>query len=352
MSRAENKTDRLLKMEALLLAHSEGLTQSDIARHLGVDRSVIHRNLYDFQKVYPTIVHDDGRISIDRSAYLVKVAFTLHEATAIHLAARLLATRMDKHNPHAASALRKLGVSLEKLAPRISDHVKQSADVMDEADQRQDPRYLEVLENLTLAWAELRKAKVWHRSEKTGKVFEYLLCPYFIEPYAVGQTTHLIGRNDPQGKMRTLKIERIERVELTRDTYEIPADFDPRDLLADAWGIWYTENEPVEVVLKFHRNVSARVRETRWHRSEEETELQDGSIVWKAKVAEPQEMVPWIRAWGSDVEVLEPKKLRETMMGEAKAMAEKYGWFTSATKDRLDKPSIEDTFSDFFGEPK
>ncbi len=348
MSRAENKADRLLEMEALLLTHSQGLTQSEIARRLGVNRSVIHRNLRDFEKRFPTIRYEDGRIAIDRSSYLIKVSFSLHEAMAVHLASRLLATRMDRQNPHAASALRKLGISLERLAPRISQHVKQSADVMDEADQRQDPRYLEVLERLTLAWAEQMKAKVWHRSDKTGKVFEYLLCPYFIEPYAVGQTTHVIGRNDPQGKMRTLKIERIERVELTSDRYEIPAEFDPRVLLSDAWGIWYTENEPVEVVLKFHRNVAVRVRETRWHRSEEETELQDGSIVWKAKVAEPQEMIPWIRAWGSDVEVLEPKDLREMMMGEAKAMAENYGWSIGT----LSKPTLDNTFSDFFGESK
>ena len=335
MSRAENKTDRLLKMEALLLAHPEGLTQAEMARHLGVDRSVIHRNLYDFQKIYSTIQHDDGRISLDRSAYLVKVAFTLHEAMSVHLAARLMATRMDKHNPHAASALRKLGIALEKLAPRISDHVKQSADVMDEADQRQDPRYLEVLERLTLAWAEQRKAKVWHRSEKTGKVFEYLLSPYFIEPYAVGQTTHVIGRNDPQGKMRTLKIERIERVELTGDRYEIPAEFDPRNLLADAWGIWYTENEPIEVTLKFHPRVVQRVRETRWHRSEEETELQDGSILWKAKVAEPQEMIPWIRAWGADCEVVEPRELREALVKETKHLARVYGMEKSKEQDPM-----------------
>jgi CRISPR-associated endonuclease/helicase Cas3 len=271
---------------------------------------------------------------------------------AVHLASRLLATRMDRQNPHAASALRKLGIALEKLAPRISSHVKQSADVMDDANQWQDPVYLQSLEKLTLAWAEQHKAKIWHRSDKAGKVFEYLLCPYFIEPYAVGQTTHVIARDETTGKMRTLKIERIERIELTQDRYEIPADFDPRDLLADSWGIWYTENEPVEVALKFHRNVAQRLQETRWHRSEEETELEDGSIVWKAKVAEPLEMIPWIRSWGADCEVLEPKKLRETMMGETKAMAEIYKWHVGTTKDKLNKPSVEDTFSDFFGESK
>lgn len=324
MSRAENKTERLLQMEVLLLSNPQGLTQAEIARRLGVDRSVINRNLYDFQKIYPTINYEDGRISLDRSAYLVKVAFTLHESTAIHLAARLLATRMDRQNPHASSALRKLGVALEKLAPRISAHVKQSANVMDDATQWQDPRYLDVLEKLTLAWAELRKIKVWHRSDKAGKVLEYLLCPYFIEPYAVGQTTHLISHDETLGKMRTLKIERIERVELTQDHYEIHANFDPRDLLSDAWGIWHTTSDPVEVILKFHRNVSERLKETRWHRSEEETELEDGSILWKAKIAEPQEMLPWIRSWGADCEVLQPQYLREVLVRETESLAELY----------------------------
>jgi len=335
MSHAENKAERLLKMEALLLAHPEGLTQSEMARHLGVDRSTINRNLYDFQKIYPTIEHDDGRISLDRSAYLVKVAFTLHEATAVHIAARLLATRMDRQNPHAASALRKLGVALEKLAPRISAHVKQSADVMDDASQWQDPRYLDVLEALTLAWAELHKVRVWHRSDKAQKVLEYLLCPYFIEPYAVGQTTHLIARDESTGKLRTLKIERIERVEVTREHYEIPSDFDPRDLLADAWGVWYTTSDPVEVTLKFSRAVASRLEETRWHRSEEETKLEDGSILWKAKVAEPQEMIPWIRGWGADCEVVEPDWLRERLVKEVKRIARVYGVEEAKPEDDL-----------------
>jgi predicted DNA-binding transcriptional regulator YafY len=325
MSRAENKAERLLQMEALLLANPQGLTQAEMARRLGVDRSVIHRNLYDFQKIYPTIVHDDGRISLDRSAYVVKVAFTLHEATAVHLAARLMATRMDKHNPHAASALRKLGVALEKLAPRISAHVKQSADVMDEADQRQDPRYLDVLEKLTLAWAEQRKVRVWHRKHPKEPVQEHIFQVYFIEPYAVGQSIHAIGFSETRNAQRTMKLERIERVEVLKDTYKIPDDFDPRKFLADAWGIWYTETEPVEVVLKFHPRVAYRVQESRWHRSEQPLEeLENGYVIWRAKIAEPKEMLNWIRGWGSDVEVLAPESLREVCKEEAQKLIEIY----------------------------
>jgi predicted DNA-binding transcriptional regulator YafY len=148
--------------------------------------------------------------------------------------------------------------------------------------------------------------------------------------------------------MRTLKIERIERIELTQDRYEIPADFDPRDLLADAWGIWYTENEPVEVALKFHRNVAGRLKETRWHRSEEETELEDGAIVWKAKVAEPLEMIPWIRSWGADCEVLEPKKLKMSVIRDVKRMARIYELesYVETNNDDYDDKRFTSLFKD------
>ncbi len=326
MTRAENKADRLLEMEALLLTHSQGLTQSEMARRLGVDRSVIHRNLRDFEKRFPTIRYEDGRIAIDRSSYLVKVSFSLHEAMAVHLASRLLATRMDRQNPHAASALRKLGISLEKLAPRISTHVKQSADVMDEADQRQDPVYLQSLEKLTLAWAEQRKVQVWHRKQPKEPVQSHIFYVYFIEPYAIGQSTHVIGFSETRNAQRTMKIERIERVEILKDPYTIPEEFDPRKFLADAWGIWYTDSEPVEVVLKFHPRVAPRVYESRWHRSEQPLEeLDNGYVIWRARIAEPKEMLNWIRGWGGDVEVLAPESLREVCKDEAQKLNAIYG---------------------------
>ena len=344
MGEAAGKAERLLQIEALLLAHPEGLTQAEIARRLGVHRSTIHRYLpaLDRFAVYDT---DDGRLAIDRDQYLTQVRFTLHEAMALHLAARMMVARTDRHNPHAASALRKLGVALERLAPLIGDHLKRSADVMDEETRRHDPLYLQVLETLTRAWSERRKVRVWHQHEETRRVYEYVFAPYFIEPYPVGQTAHVIGWREPPGALRTFKIERIRRIEKLDESYEIAPDFDPRRLLADAWGIWYTEAEPVEVVLRFHPRVAHRVRETRWHRSEQVEEQPDGSLLWRARIAEPQEMLPWIRGWGADVEVVAPRELREEMMGEAKAMAELYGWHVTSSSSA----SVSSTLDDFFG---
>lgn len=282
----------------LLLAHPEGLTQAEIARRLGVNRSTVHRCLPQVGQLCALYEAEDGRLGIDRSSQLLDLRVNLHEAMALHLAARLMATRSDRHNPHAASALRKLGVALERVAPQIGRHLKRSADVMDDAGQRFDPHYLQVLETLTRGWAEGRMARVWHRHAQTGQVHEYLFAPYFIEPYAVGQTSHVIGWREPPGALRTLKLERIERADLTDRRYKIPAEFDPGELLSDAWGIWYTEAEPVEVVLRFHPRVARRVQETRWHRSQQVEEQPNGGLIWRAQVAEPQEMMPWIRGWG------------------------------------------------------
>ena len=347
MERATGKAARLLQIEAMLLAHPEGLTPAQIARRLKVNRSTIGRYLPDLPKQIFVDDLDGGRWKIDRDAYLVNVRLTMHEALAVHLAARLMATRTDKHNPHAASALRKLGVALERLAPLVSAHLHASADVMDDAAQRHDPVYLEVLEMLTRAWSLGRKVWLKHQMYDQ-KVFEYTFAPYFIEPYAVGRTTHVIGWREPPSALRTFKIERIRAIRLLDETYQIPADFDLREKLADAWGIWYTEAEPVEVVLKFHPRVAGRVRETRWHRNEDVAEQADGSLIWRARVAEPQEMLPWIRGWGADVEVVGPEGLRNQLMGEARRMAEIYGWQVgrggAAEGDTLDQ-----TFASYFG---
>lgn len=330
MSHAENKANRLQQIEALLLTHPEGLTQAEIARRLGVNRSTILRNLVDLPA---PIYEESGRYFIDRESYLINVRFSLHEAMAVHLASRLLSTRMDRQNPHAAAALRKLGLSMATLAPRISHHLEQSADTMDDSTQRQDTVYLQVLEKLTLAWAQTHKVRLWHRSELSGNIHDYILSVYFIEPYAVGQTTHVIGWSEPQGAMRTFKIERITAVELLKDTYTIPKDFDPKELLADAWGIWYKTGDPIEVVLKFGQRVAQRVGESRWHRSEQVSSLEDGSLLWRAWIAEPQEMLPWIRGWGADVEVLQPEGLRRNLIEEASRLNQVYKLFPQ--EDRL-----------------
>jgi len=99
VSRVANKTARLQEIEALLIDHPEGLTQTEIARRLGVNRSTISRNLRDLQA---PVYEENGRLKLDRKGYLLHLRLSLHEALSLHMAARLLAASLDRQNAHAA----------------------------------------------------------------------------------------------------------------------------------------------------------------------------------------------------------------------------------------------------------
>ena len=326
MERAGNKALRLQQIEKLLWAHPEGLSQSEVAHRIGVNRSTIWKYVDDNQLPPGVYVDDfdDKKLKLDRSADLTKAAFSLNEVMALHLATRLLATRTDKQNPHAASALRKLANALQRLDHNVSQHLLRSADVMDEATAYRDPVYLQVLETLTAAWSAGRKVKVTHLN-KFERIDEHIYSPYFIEPYAVGQTTHVLGWCEPLNAMRTFKIERLRSAVMLPDHYTIPTNFDPAERLRNAWGIWYTDSEPVEVVLRFHPNVARRVQETQWQRGQQIEVQLDGWLLWRALIAEPKEMLPWIRGWGADVEVVEPEELRESLTQTAEKLSQRYG---------------------------
>jgi predicted DNA-binding transcriptional regulator YafY len=123
--------------------------------------------------------------------------------------------------------------------------------------------------------------------------------------------------------MRTFKVERIARAELTADTYQIPPDFDINTYLSRAWGIFHS-GEPVEVRLRFFPPAAARVTESTWHPSQRLRPLADGSLEMSVTVAGTVEITPWILGWGETVEVLEPPELRSRIVEIGRALAERH----------------------------
>ncbi len=66
--------------------------------------------------------------------------------------------------------------------------------------------------------------------------------------------------------------------------------------------------------------------ETRWHRNQADPEvLEDGSVIWRCRIAEPREMLPWVRGWGADVEVLAPAEMKAEIRRGVREMAKVYG---------------------------
>ncbi|HQK34310.1 MAG TPA: WYL domain-containing transcriptional regulator [Spirochaetia bacterium] len=319
MDRAYNKAQRLLQIETLLACHPEGLSQAEIARKINVHRSTITRYIADLP---PYIAIDrKGNLKLDMNASLINLQLTMHEAMAVHIAVRLLYACLDKNTRHASSAIRKLGIAMEKWMKPLSVHLIKTADELD--NKSNDERFLKVFETLTEAWAKSLKIKIWYQ-DKTHELHERIIHPYFIEPYPLGQGIQLICYSEAHSALRVYKVERIRDAELLQEKYSIPESFDPFSLLKKSWNVWLSEKECETVRLRFDRTAAERVKETRWHVSQTIEDQADGSILFSCTVVEPLEMLPWIRSWGGSVEVLEPQWLRDRLCDDARILKTLY----------------------------
>jgi len=167
---------------------------------------------------------------------------------------------------------------------------------------------------------------LWQRPAENQPARARLFEPYFLEPSGVGYALYVIGFDYLRQDIRTFKVERLERVELTTERFEVPPDFDPYQYLHNAWGINWGSGEQIEVRLKFPPGrVTQRVKESEWHISQQIEDLPDGGCILAVRVGATLEMRPWIRQWGADCEVLEPPELRAEIAEEMRRATEMYG---------------------------
>jgi CRISPR-associated endonuclease/helicase Cas3 len=347
MTRAFAKSNRIGQVERLLLNSRTPLSQAEIARRCEVHRATIGRlvqNMID--DGIPVRYTDDGLLYIERTAYISKIHLKLHEALATFLACRLLARYSDKPNAHTVATLEKLGAALQAVMPSLGHHIGDTTQALAARLPVDVSAYQRTLERLTEAWAAGRKVRMWYRPLRSARAFQHTFAPYFLEPSAIGYSTYVIGFAEPPNAMRTRKLERIERIELTDELFTVPEGFDANKLLAGAWGIWFDEaDQPTPVALRFTgEQAIRRVSETIWHPSQQTERDADGRLLWRAAIDEPHEMLPWIRGWGADCEVLEPQELRKRVIGELRRQAWMYGV-------EIDTPANDrqQRFNDIFG---
>ena len=342
MGRSLNKAECLREMERLYMQRA--YSDIEVAERLDVDRTTAYRyrmELSSGEKSLPIVQGEGGKWKINRARYLSNIRVNLYESLSLYLAARRASQQSRIAGKHAANALEKLSLALRQ--PMTTRLVKAADKVLA---AKTDPERVQIFETVARGWAESIPVRISYRALRAKDPRQHLIHPYLIEPSPWSDSVYVIAHSDVIGDIIPFKIERIERAALSTGSFEIPADFDEDLLLKHAWGIWAREGKPQTVRLKFFPGSAARrLQESTWHPLENVTPEDDGSCLWEAPIAEWREMLPWIRQWGADCEVLGPEGLREMLMGEAKAMAEVYGWHVSS--QTTGKPS---TLDDFFGD--
>lgn len=323
MSRGMSRARRLREMERLYM--ERGYTDQEMADALEVRRETAYedRIALEVEDEIPFIEVEGerGRRRIDRTKYLGNIRVNLHEGLALYLALRRVSRQTRTKQPHVQRALEKIALTLKQP---MTERLIRIAEQM--AQQPADPERVKVLEDLTKGWALGYRVRIDYDAMSSGDIKQHIISPYLIEPSRWSDAVYVIAHSNRMGKPTPFNLARITHTFITTESFEMPEEFDEQELLRYAWGIWARDQEPEWVKLKFTgAGAVKRMRETIWHPLQKEPEqMADGSWLWQAPIAEWKEMLPWVRGWGSDVEVMAPERLRDALVREVQKLAELY----------------------------
>jgi predicted DNA-binding transcriptional regulator YafY len=175
----------------------------------------------------------------------------------------------------------------------------------------------DILDDLWSACQEHRRLRIVH--DRGDGPQKWLIDPYQI--FFKRRALYLDACVVPERRVRMFRINRIRSVSRV-DIPPIPTpivDYNFRVFVGD---------QPQRVRIKFHPEVRQYITESRWHTSQQITDLPDGSFIFQVDVSEPREVGWWALQWGASAEVLEPESLRQEMRDTAKALVQVYGQTT------------------------
>ncbi len=238
--------------------------------------------------------------------------FTLSELTALYFSRNMLSflggAPFGQDLESAFAKIREAlpAKSLPYLA-RIQDLFSARPDPWKDYSKKQD-----VIAGLIDAILHQKQARVAYHSASSRRTKSYDLDPYRLVYYRGG--LYLYARAHEYGEVRTFAVERVQKVEVLDQGFEVPADFSPSEYARSAFGIFGGKAEPVELV--FAAGIAGYVRERSWHESQRLVDEPDGGVRLTLEVAPAFDLKAWVKGFLPHVRVVRPASLRDEIARE------------------------------------
>lgn len=321
MTEQVRRATRLVEIERRLRANPAGVTVRQLAHDLGYSARTIQRDLNALEsELGVPLVEGNARRwrLLPGSTPIGAVRFSLHEARALYLAARILARHADDRDDDGIGALNKLA---DALPPPIAAQVRATAQQL--RLRPENPAERVVLRTLTEGWASSQTVAIRYRSQAAKEVRATDLDPYILEPGAAGQAVYVIGHSSEHQQVRTFKVDRIIEATLAGRAFVPSGVAEVAEKIGRSWDVVFGDDE-YEVVVEFSAAVAGRVAERTWHQTQRATPLADGSLRLAFRLPSFLEFVPWVRSWGEDARVLSPPELVAELARSLRAAANRY----------------------------
>jgi proteasome accessory factor B len=325
---AESESVRLrraLRIILLLSQQKKGLSVYEIAKHEERNVKTIRRDiklLKDEGLPIEETLADRGKKLWKITAKVDQIAFEYHELLSLFLGRRLL-------EPFAGTPLfegihslfQKLETQLFSESKALQDsltdgfHLK-SIGASDYSGRSQ------LISTVLTAVQQRTVLSVTYKKNNAPAPSEYQLHPYSLVYHR--SSLYLIALSVAAAEMRHFKLDRLLNIEVLPQRFEVPKSFDMRAYLEKSFGIFSPTGRTFLIKIQFAPTVAGTVRESRWHRSQEIIENEDGSLMLKLKLGNLEEIKSWVMGFGCLARVLEPRELVEAIRQDVRQMAESY----------------------------
>ncbi len=160
--------------------------------------------------------------------------------------------------------------------------------------------------------------KSYTRSLPTDDI---VLEPYFVKIFK--QLWYVIGLNVKDGLVKTYSLDRMNNLNLLKDTFAMPVNINPSEFFKDCFGIITNQNSPKRIVLRIEPTQAKYFRALPLHSSQQE-EVHDNYSVFSYKMRITYDLKEEIMSHGASIEVVEPKELKMLIVNELQQALKQY----------------------------
>jgi len=292
-------------------------TAQDLADEHGVTERTIRRDIEALQEAgFPLYdERSDGRKIwrlVEGYKQRLTQTFSLAELSALYFSKNLMSFLGGA--PFAQDLESAFAKIREALPARSLPYLERIQDLFS---ARPDPwkdysSKRDVIVNLVDATLHQKQAKIGYFSFNSRRSKTYTVDPYRLVYYHGG--LYLYARAHEYGEVRTFAVERVEKIEVLEEGFEVPADFSVSEYGRGAFGITGGEPQTVEVLVA--PSMAAYIRERVWHESQELEDREDGAVLLRMSVAPGFELKSWIKGFLPHVQVLKPAALRDEIAAD------------------------------------
>lgn len=227
---------------------------------------------------------------------------------------------------YRGTALEKpLELAFKRFADRLDDDERFTLQSLDEVLSLRpfapEDADLKLFEQVTGALTDRLALRFHYRKPGQRHAEPRRVHPYHL--FEFGHRWYLLAHDLQRRALRTFVLGRMRDVVVTRDKFQIPPGFNPRQHFAASLGIMSGQGD-YHVVIEMDPWLTDILRGRRWHPSQQIKEFPDGRSQLRLRLSGLEEIEQYILSWGAHATVLAPPELRQRLLSTTRELARRY----------------------------